>query len=32
MDKLEGGFILFDSVTRLHVALLSLLPDAMQQW
>lgn len=32
MGELEGGSILFDSVTSLHVALLSLLLDALQQW
>lgn len=32
MDQLEGGPILFDNVTSLHVALLSLLLDALQQW
>lgn len=31
MDELEGGSILFDSFTSLHVALLSLLLDALQQ-
>ncbi|THG10969.1 hypothetical protein TEA_028062 [Camellia sinensis var. sinensis] len=32
MDELEGGFVLFNSVTGLHVTLLSLLLDASQQW
>ncbi|THG08097.1 hypothetical protein TEA_015337 [Camellia sinensis var. sinensis] len=32
MDELEAGFVLFDNVTGLHVALLSLLLDALQQW
>lgn len=31
MDKLEGGFVLFDNSTGVHVALLSLLLDALQQ-
>ncbi|CAK9166007.1 unnamed protein product [Ilex paraguariensis] len=31
MDELEGGFVLFDNVTGLHVALLSLLLNALQQ-
>ncbi|KAF9670469.1 hypothetical protein SADUNF_Sadunf13G0072200 [Salix dunnii] len=31
MDKLEGGSVLFNSVTCLHVAVLSLLLDALQQ-
>ncbi|CAL5408099.1 unnamed protein product [Camellia sinensis] len=31
MDELEAGFVLFDNVTGLHVALLSLLLDALQQ-
>nr|GEW75050.1 heavy metal-associated isoprenylated plant protein 8-like [Tanacetum cinerariifolium] len=30
MDKLEGGFILLDNITGLHVAVLSLLLDALQ--
>lgn len=32
MDELEDGFVLFDTVTGFHVALLSLLLDALQQW
>ena len=32
MDKLEGGFILLDNITGFHVALLSLLLDALQKW
>lgn len=32
MDKLEGGFILLDYITGFHVALLSLLLDALQEW
>ncbi|KAG6400216.1 hypothetical protein SASPL_137041 [Salvia splendens] len=32
VDELEGGFVLFDNVTRFHVALLSLLSDAFEQW
>jgi hypothetical protein len=31
MDKLEGGSVLFNIVTCLHVAVLSLLLDASQQ-
>lgn len=31
MDKLEGGSVLFNIVTCLHVAVLSLLLDALQQ-
>lgn len=31
MDKLEGGSVLFNYVTGLYVALLSLLFDALQQ-
>lgn len=31
MDELEGGFVLFDTVAGIHVALLSLLLDALQQ-
>lgn len=30
MDELEGGFVLFDTLTGFHVALLSLLLDALQ--
>lgn len=29
MDELEGGFVLSDNVARLHVAILSLLSDAL---
>ena len=32
MDKLESGFILLDNITGFHVALLSLLLDALQKW
>lgn len=31
MDELESGLVLFDLVAGLHVALLSLLLDALQQ-
>ena len=31
MAELEGGFILFDTVAGIHVALLPLLLDALQQ-
>lgn len=31
MDELEGGLVLFDTVAGIHVALLSLLLDALQQ-
>lgn len=32
MDELEGGFVLSDHAIGVHVALLSLLLDALQQW
>lgn len=32
MDKLEGGFNMLDNTTGFHVALLSLLPNALQKW
>lgn len=32
MDELEGGFNMLDNLARLHVALLSLLLDALQKW
>lgn len=32
MDELEGGFVLFDNVACVHVAILSLLSDAFEKW